>query len=308
MKARRLLWAAGGYDVIVTSSAPVSVWYGLFHALGLRRPGAKHVAVEFFTGPPRRWFMIALWPLLRAVMRWSLDSAYAIMVHSFAETAIYQDFYGLRNPIMVFAPFGGDPKLLTRPTTYDGAVLAAGRDSRDFHSFIQAVRGTGVSAAIIAPKGSFLHVRLPDNITLYEDISRDAYIGLLAEAQLVVVPLQNKARSVGQVVLTNAMALGKAVIATRTIGTVDYIAHGKTGMLVPPYDVPALREAILCLITDEDARQRLGTAAREAARRFYECHLKALQLVIDSAVDARTMPTRSHLAAPPPVATLDPEI
>ncbi len=308
LTAWRLARAAAGYDVVVTSSAPVSVWYGLFQALTLRRPRAKHVAVEFFIGPPRRRFMIALWPLLRVFIGWSLNRAYAIMVHSFAETAIYQDFYGLRNPVMFFVPFGGDPGLLTRPTTDEGTVVAAGRDSRDYHTFIEAIRATGVAGVVVAPKGALSRVGLPDNVALYEDISRDAYLDMLSRAQLVVVPLVNKARSLGQVVLTNAMGLGKPVIATRTVGTVDYIAHGRTGVLVPPYDVPALRKAILCLVRDEGARQRLGTGAREAARQFYERHMKALRLVIGSAVEASTRPALSQSSASPPVATLDSEV
>ena len=65
-----------------------------------------------------------------------------------------------------------------------------------------------------------------------------------------------------------AMAYGRAVVATSVGGQVDAIEDGVTGVLVPPRDPAALRAAVERLLAAADERARLGAAAREAARAF----------------------------------------
>lgn len=62
-----------------------------------------------------------------------------------------------------------------------------------------------------------------------------------------------------------AMAAGKAVLATRTDGPSDYVAHGENGLLVRPGRVEPLRAGLLSLLRDPRRRARLGRAARRTA-------------------------------------------
>jgi len=67
----------------------------------------------------------------------------------------------------------------------------------------------------------------------------------------------------------DAMAAGKAVVATRAGGLPELVEDGRTGLLVPPRDAQALSAAILDLLADRKKRERFGAAAREvAAKRF----------------------------------------
>jgi type III pantothenate kinase len=66
-------------------------------------------------------------------------------------------------------------------------------------------------------------------------------------------------------VAREAMAHGRPVVATAVGGLVDVVEDGLTGLLVPPGDVRALREALERLLGDADLRERLGTAARARA-------------------------------------------
>jgi glycosyltransferase involved in cell wall biosynthesis len=61
------------------------------------------------------------------------------------------------------------------------------------------------------------------------------------------------------------MWLGRPLIASRCIGTEDYINSGVDGLLVHPRDPHELRQAIAKLWDDSEARVRMGRAAHERA-------------------------------------------
>jgi glycosyltransferase involved in cell wall biosynthesis len=65
--------------------------------------------------------------------------------------------------------------------------------------------------------------------------------------------------------LLEAMAAGRAVIASDVIGNRDLIRPGETGVLVPPRDARALAGAIAHLLSSPGERARLGQNARDAA-------------------------------------------
>lgn len=87
---------------------------------------------------------------------------------------------------------------------------------------------------------------------------------LAAGARLVVLPMLDTELPSGPVVLVDAMAAGKAVIATDVNGTRDYIQHGVTGWLVPPGDAGALARQITAVIDDEALLDTVGRAAVES--------------------------------------------
>lgn len=64
-----------------------------------------------------------------------------------------------------------------------------------------------------------------------------------------------------------AMACGKPTVACRLGNGVDYLnQEGRTSLLAPPRDVPALAEALAALLADEGLRRRMGESARAWAR------------------------------------------
>jgi glycosyltransferase involved in cell wall biosynthesis len=91
-----------------------------------------------------------------------------------------------------------------------------------------------------------------------------AELGLWYErAAVVCVPSRREGYGV---VAREAMAHGRPVVATSVGGLVDAIENERTGLLVAPRDVPALRAAIERLLGDAELRERLGSAARAEAR------------------------------------------
>jgi len=66
-----------------------------------------------------------------------------------------------------------------------------------------------------------------------------------------------------------AMAAGRAVVATRVDGTPEAVADNTTGLLVPPRDPRALADAITHLLTHPDLRSRMGAAGRERVAELF---------------------------------------
>lgn len=73
-----------------------------------------------------------------------------------------------------------------------------------------------------------------------------------------MVPVENVDYDARVTVIAEAMAMGPAVIVTRTGGQVDFVRDGVEGRYVPPGDAVALRAAIEDLLARP--RRRSGSA------------------------------------------------
>ncbi|MFD5876927.1 glycosyltransferase family 4 protein [Streptomyces sp. NPDC060322] len=61
-----------------------------------------------------------------------------------------------------------------------------------------------------------------------------------------------------------AMASGVPVVAPAAGGPLDLVAHGSTGLLVPPHDAQAVRDAVAALVADPARAEAFGRTARAA--------------------------------------------
>lgn len=66
--------------------------------------------------------------------------------------------------------------------------------------------------------------------------------------------------------LAQAMASGLALVTTPIGSITELVADGRTGVIVPAADPPALRQALAALLDDPHRRQALGDAALAEAR------------------------------------------
>jgi glycosyltransferase involved in cell wall biosynthesis len=71
-------------------------------------------------------------------------------------------------------------------------------------------------------------------------------------------------------VVAEAMACGTPVVAASGGGVVELIDHGCTGLIVPPRQPAKLAEAILQLLQEPALSARIGAAAAETARRYFD--------------------------------------
>ncbi|MDD5083158.1 MAG: glycosyltransferase family 4 protein, partial [Dehalococcoidales bacterium] len=64
------------------------------------------------------------------------------------------------------------------------------------------------------------------------------------------------------IVLLEAMAVGKPIVASNIEGYAGVVTHGADGLLVPPRDEKALAKALLSLMADESLREQMGARGR----------------------------------------------
>lgn len=70
------------------------------------------------------------------------------------------------------------------------------------------------------------------------------------------------------IVLLEAMASGRAIVASDIEGYRSVIRNEREGMLVPPKDAKAIANAVIRLLSDESLRKKLGENAVRKAREF----------------------------------------
>lgn len=70
------------------------------------------------------------------------------------------------------------------------------------------------------------------------------------------------------IILLEAIASGRAVVASRIPGHASVIDHGQDGWLVPPQDPVALALALVRLLADREKREEIAAAGLRKARRY----------------------------------------
>ncbi len=110
----------------------------------------------------------------------------------------------------------------------------------------------GALAADVCPRARFIGLR--------SDVP-----ALISMADVVAVP-SVWAEAYGLVV-AEALAAGRPLVASRVGGIPELVRDGETGLLVPPHDASALAAALDVLLGDHRARESLGRSAQADARR-----------------------------------------
>jgi glycosyltransferase involved in cell wall biosynthesis len=105
---------------------------------------------------------------------------------------------------------------------------------------------------------------------------REDMPAVLGSAAVVCLPSYREGLPM---LLAEAAAAGRPVVATDVPGCRDVVRHGETGLLVPPADAPALADAIRRLLADAGLRVAMGRAARELAEARFSRQAAAERLL-----------------------------
>jgi len=172
-------------------------------------------------------------------------------------------------------------------------IVSAGLERRDYPTLIEAVRTLGIHVVIGAASPWSMYRlegesqrNLPPNVTIGAFDARQMR-ELYRAAAFVVIPLQPTLRTCGDSTLTEAWAMGKGVVITRTAGLLDFLRDGVNALTVGPGDVAAMRSAIRTMIENPTLCEKLGIAGRAAVLRdhLFEDYVNAIAASLAEVAD-----------------------
>lgn len=188
------------------------------------------------------------------------------LVHSRSEIGDYAGWLGLPEARFVFMPLQmGTLKQSRRENVERPFILAMGSAGRDYARLVAAAAALRIRTVIVTSPRIAEALRPSPFVEIITGLDLEACRALAAEARLCVTPLANEETASGQVTFLTSMQLGVPTLVTRAPGSVDYVEHMQTGVLVEPRSQQDLEEKIALLWNDEGLRARLGAAARERA-------------------------------------------
>lgn len=153
----------------------------------------------------------------------------------------------------------------------EGFVLFVGELSRDkgVPTLLQAYESIGQNRPpllLIGRRTPDTPTHIPDGAVVCAEWSHDHVMAAFRRCLFAVLP--SICLDACPTTVLEAMASGRAVVATTTGGIVDMIIDGESGLLVPPGDEYKLAEAMGRLLDDAGLRSRLAAGAQQRVRQF----------------------------------------
>lgn len=261
-RARKM---AQDYDIVWAGSEKVAVPLTL---MGLTKPLV--VTIHY----PQARLRARLLQWLNVGRRWAAIGYISAADRDFLQTR-------LKVPASRLFPIQGIKldRFKSAPECADGPIMSLGVTQRDYRTLITALETLPgyeteiyVSSRFGDPfRGQMSHQEIPAWVHFPKPVSDQELIERYQRARFVVVALEDtRQSSAGVNVILEACSSGKAVIATRTAGTPSYLIEGETGILVPPYDVSALRAAIETLWTRPELAQAMGRRGRSFVEQEFD--------------------------------------
>ena len=139
--------------------------------------------------------------------------------------------------------------LLVKREMPDVRLLVVGPGTRLRRRYERWVRKTGLEDVVFIGYAS------------YEDVPR-----YYKTADIFSVPATGR-ESQG-LILLEAMAMGKPVVATSIAGYASVVTHGEDGLLVPPRNYQELSQALLTLLNDEALRRQMGAKGKAKVKDY----------------------------------------
>jgi glycosyltransferase involved in cell wall biosynthesis len=247
------------YDVLFSNSESISIPLAALLKTVSRRPAHVLIGHRMSASKKKPFFQL-LHPQMDA-----------ILLYAETQRAYSEQVLGIPSSKLHLMSFHADTRFFhpMPETPVEHRVCSAGLELRDYPTFIEAVRGMDLEVKLAAAspwskrRNETENRELPPNVSArgynYREL-RDLY----ASSRFVVVPLYETDFQAGVTTILEAMAMGKAVIASKTRGQRDVIEDGSTGIYVPPGDVSAMKRAVEELLASPEKAAAIGANARHA--------------------------------------------
>jgi glycosyltransferase involved in cell wall biosynthesis len=296
----------GSYDVILTDGEHIGIPLAML--LKLVGDRTAHVTIGHRISASKK----------RPFFRWLRVQSHIsrIALHSRRQYELAIDELGLSSDKLALLPYQADTAFWTpQDVPEERMICSAGLEFRDYPTLVKAVEGLDVRVVIGAASHWSKRRNTAEDAQPAANVQVDSFDyfalrELYSRSSIVVVPLDDVDFQAGITTILEAMAMGKPVIVTHSVGQTDVVedrrqitrgAQPRTrpesllrqaaasagielepnGFYVPPNDPGALRRAIEYLLDRPDERARLGAAGRRTIERLadldqYVARLSAL--------------------------------
>lgn len=279
------------YDAIVTDGEHIGIPLALL--LRFTRSKVRHVTIGHRLSARKKRSFFRLLGVHRRIDR--------IVLHSRQQYDVAVRDLGIESHRLSLIPYQVDTSFWSpRAVLTERLVVSAGLEHRDYATLFRAVDGLDAQVEIGAASNwsrhAFAAITPPSNVRVAR-FDYSSLRALYARAALVVVPLADVDNQAGVTTILEAMAMGKPVVVTQSLGQTDVVedrrlrARGKlrprptslarrlaaearipleaTGLYVAPGDAEGLRRAISYLLEHPDERERLGRAGRRTVEALF---------------------------------------
>ena len=258
-------------DVLHTHTLAAANVLSRLAAAAARVPLVSHLHIENHFRPATRWLLAPLDSatarLAARLVAVSEDTKRAYERQGYPRGRIEVVYNGVDLPANGASPHNEPPRI---------GEVARLCDVKGQRELLRAVASVPEARLVLAGRdleqgGAFqaelereserLGIRERVEFGFYEDVP-----ALLDTLDVVALPSWTEGLPL---VLLEAMARARPVVATPVGGTPELVTDGETGLLVPPRDPEALAEALRRVLDDPDLARRLGDAGRaQVAERF----------------------------------------
>ena len=280
----------GRYDAIVTDGEHIGIPLALL--LRCSRSAVRHVTIGHRLTARKKRPFFRVFHVHRRMDR--------IALHARQQYDAAMRDLGIEPGRLAVIPYQVDTEFWTpQAVLEEPLVVSVGLEFRDYATLFDAVAGSDVRVVIGAASHWSHHgfggQTPPHNVQVgsFDYVSLRA---LYARASVVVVPLVDIDNQAGITTILEAMAMGKPVIATQSLGQTDVVEDRRrprdglrsrpasltkliagrlgipveaTGFYVAPGDAAGLRRAIDYLLAHPEVRAQLGASGRRVAEELF---------------------------------------
>jgi len=244
LKRLRAAWLALSYTTketsLLVSHGPRPALYASTLAFG-RLKKTPHLAFSFnFTELPS--------PRRQAIMARAFQSIDRFTVFSSMEKKLYSRVFDLdpkRIDVLHWAVVPFEKSKLLKPVQDPHYICAVGSQGRDYRVLMGVMSQLPQCRLhLVAYPENLVNLKIPDNVTIHQNVPFEFAAALVAHADAMVLPLIGSEVPCGHVTAVMAMHLGVPVIATDSIGLHDYLRQDDTAMLFPAGEENALKQCL----------------------------------------------------------------
>lgn len=254
LQALRALIHQHEYDLIVSHSFNSAFVFSLIRSVfSKRKPRHFVIDVGSLNGGKEDGVQIAM-------LRIALKSVTGLIYHS----TVNEEFYARHFPGIArrFVAFGTDLDQMepNEPGREGDYAISIGHAFRDYSTLTEAWSRIDYPLKIVGT--AELDVGGLQNIQLIPRTSIDRTQSLIRDSRFVILPITNVRYSIGQMTLTQCMALMKPLIVSKSFGVIDYCEDGVNCLMFECGKISEIVDKVRFLLDNPEKGREIAARAR----------------------------------------------